>query len=612
MARKITKTQNLTKKNLMDTFLFEAAWEVCNQVGGIYTVIRSKIPSVISKWGYENYCLLGPYIYEQVAAEFDPITDYDDEIGRTVEVMRQSGYDIHYGHWLVSGRPRVVLFNPFTIKYKIDLIKYELWEHNSISTPGGDELLDNTLAFGYQIKEFFKILTGLKTSTKTILAHFHEWMAGSPIPGIRYENIPVRTVFTTHATLLGRYLAMNSPSFYGDLPFFDWAKEAKHFNIEAQVNIERAAAHGANVFTTVSDVTALECKYLLGRQPEIILPNGLNITRYEAVHKFQNLHVTYKEKIHEFVMGHFFPNYSFDLEQTLYFFTSGRFEYQNKGFDLTLEALARLNWKMKEAKMNQTVITFFITKRPFHSINSNVLQSRAVMEEINRICTDIQNQVGEKLFYSITASTTYKLPDLNQLVSDHLRLKLRRTIQSWKSNGMPSVVTHNIYDDATDPLLGFLRVSGLINKPDDKVKIVYHPDFLSPSNPLFRLEYGQFVRGCHLGLFPSYYEPWGYTPLECLASGIPAITSDLAGFGDYVIKNVPDYEEKGIYVVNRRYKSFNDAAEQMANTMFGIVQQTRRERIARRNNTEASSVGFDWNELRVFYDMAYKMALNND
>ncbi|PIE86073.1 MAG: glycogen synthase [Bacteroidia bacterium] len=600
----------LSAKQVSKTMLFEIAWEVCNQVGGIYTVIRSKLPSVKKTWGDDNYCLLGPYIYEQAAAVFEPITDSSDPIAQAVKLMSDNGFnDVHYGRWLVSGRPRTVLFNPFTVFNKLNEIKYELWEHHGISTPGDDDMMNKIVAFGYQVKEFFKFLTSHDICTREIIAHFHEWMAATPIPEIRREKMPVKVVFTTHATLLGRYLAMNANNFYSHLPYFDWEKEANHFNIYPQVFIERAAAHGSHIFTTVSDVTALECKYLLGRNPDTILPNGLNTHRYEAVHEFQNLHVTNKAKIHEFSMSHFFPCYSFDLDKTLYFFTSGRYEYQNKGFDITLEALARLNWKMKEANHDHTVITFFVTRQPYHNINPRVMESRAMMEEIGRICKNIEKQIGERLFRSITSNQIYKFPDLNKELEDYWRLRLRRTIQQWKSGTLPSVVTHNLVDDSKDEILNFVRTAQLINRPDDKVKIIYHPDFISPTNPLFRMEYGDFVRGCHLGIFPSYYEPWGYTPLECIASGIPAVTSDLAGFGDYVLRHIENPAEKGIFVVNRKDKSFDESAEQLANILFDFVNQKRRERISGRNTTEASSLDFDWDKLRTYYDKAYKQAL---
>ena len=287
--------------------LFEIAWEVCNQVGGIYTVIRSKVPSVVKK-KRDNYCLIGPYIPHQVGAELEPITDLSDPIGRTVQFMRDNGYDVYYGHWLVTGHPRVVLFNPYHVYYKLGHMKYEFWEHHKISL-SDDDLINKVVSFGYQVKEFFSIFCSPNFNGSTpIVAHFHEWMAGVPIPEIKRNKLPIKIVFTTHATLLGRYLAMNDLDFYNNLPNYNWAKEAKYFNIEPSVYIERAAAHGAHIFTTVSEVTALECEHLIGRKPEKILPNGINIKRFEAMHEFQNLHLKYKEQIHEFVMGHFFPS----------------------------------------------------------------------------------------------------------------------------------------------------------------------------------------------------------------------------------------------------------------------------------------------------------------
>ena len=585
--------------------LFEIAWEVCNQVGGIYTVIRSKVPSVVKK-RRDNYCLIGPYIPQQVGAELEPITDLSDPIGRAVQFMREKGYDVYYGNWLVTGHPRVVLFNPYHMYYMLGHMKYEFWEHHKISL-SDDDLINKVVSFGYQVKEFFSIFCLPEfNGSNPVIAHFHEWMAGVPIPEMKRNKLPVKIVFTTHATLLGRYLAMNDLNFYNSLPYYNWAKEAKYFDIEPSVYIERAAAHGAHLFTTVSEVTALECEHLIGRKPEKILPNGINIKRFEAMHEFQNLHLKYKEQIHEFVMGHFFPSYSFDLSKTLYFFTSGRFEFHNKGFNLTLEALARLNWRLKQANADITIVCFFITPQPNSSINANVLNSRFLMEEVRDTCDEILSQLSKRTFTSIASESKLKMPDLNSLVDEHLEFKLRRLMQSWKSSNLPPVVTHNMINDEKDEILNYVRMSNLINKPEDKVKVVYHPDFLSQTNPLFRMDYGQFVRGCNLGVFPSYYEPWGYTPLECLASGLPAVTSDLSGFGDYVINNVEEYAHNGIFVNHRRNNGFHDAANELTEQLFTFATMSLRERIALRNRAEEMSVMFDWETLGAFYDESYK------
>jgi len=431
-------------------------------------------------------------------------------------------------------------------------------------------------------------------------------MGGTAIPEIRWAGLPMTTVFTTHATLLGRYISMGDPWLYDHLPFVKWEEDARRFNIDAQVRLERAAAHGSHVFTTVSDVTALECEYLLGRRPDVILPNGLNIERFVALHEFQNLHRVCKTKIMEFVMGHFFPSYTFDLDQTLIFFSSGRYEYRNKGFDLTIEALARLNSMMKESPTGQTVVFFLISRQPFRSINADVLNRRAMMEELRKTCIAIKDQIGERLFASVAAGM---LPRVDEIVDEYWRLRLRRTMLAWRTKKLPSVVTHDLYDDASNEVLCAFRRLNLINLREDPVKVVYHPDFISSTDPLFGMDYDHFVRGSHLGIFPSQYEPWGYAPLECAALGNPSITSDMTGFGSYVQKNLPDHDERGILVVNRRHTSFEAAVDQLARMMFGFLKLDRRGRIALRNKVESSSELFDWSNLGRHYAAAHRLAL---
>lgn len=604
-----TALRKINQKSINNSLLVEIAWEVINQVGGIYTVIRSKTPVSVEKWG-SHYCVLGPYMPTHAASEFEPIENPKDPFYKAVLKMREMGYGVHYGVWLVSGRPTSILFDLGSVMHRLSEIKYLLWENHGISSPDNDFLLNDVMAFGEMVQVFLTLLSDKSITTKHIIAHFHEWMAASGLPALRKNQVPVTTVFTTHATLLGRYLAMNDAQFYDHLPFIDWQKEARHFNIEASVGIERAAAHGAHVFTTVSEVTASECRQLLGRNPDLLLPNGINNVRFEALHEFQNLHLEYKNKIHQFTMSHFFSTYTFDLDKTLYFFTSGRYEYLNKGYDLTLEALARLNHRLVSENSEITIVMFFITKRPFHSMNPQILQSRAVLEEFKYTLEAIKKQVGDRMLFEAMAQNDSRLPEMSKFVDDYWRLRYRRTLQSWRSKSLPPVVTHNLVDDANDEILNFLRSSNLINHKHDRVKIVYHPDFINYTNPLFSMEYAQFVRGCHLGVFPSYYEPWGYTPLECIASGVPAITSDLAGFGGYVVNNVNDYDNNGIYVIRRQNRDFDRAAQQLADRMYRYIKLSRRERITLRNKVEGSSVQFDWNTLGKFYDQAYQMALD--
>lgn len=594
-----------TPQRQAEPLLLECSWEVCNQLGGIYTVLRSKVPSMISRWG-SRYCLLGPYNHQAAQVEFEP-APLVGAIGQVVKQMREMGFGAHYGRWLVTGRPHVVLLNYLDMFRHLHEVKYRLWADHGISTPGDDELINNVIGFGEAARLFLSLLGQKESGRRKIVCHFHEWMAGAAVPMLRKENWPGSIVFTTHATLLGRYLAMHDPGFYDHLPFYDATKEAKHFNVESQHSIERAAAHGSHVFTTVSDVTAEECQHLLGRPVDLLLPNGLNIQRFAALHEFQNLHAKYKDRLHEFTTGHFFPSYNFDLDTTLYFFTSGRYEYRNKGLDVTIEALARLNHRLQQAGTPVTVVFFIITKAPVRSINVTALQSRAMLREFREATDGITRDIGERLFQATTAGT---IPDLNTLIDDYWRLRLRRTMHAWKRDLPPLIVTHDLVDDQKDAILNQLRHCHLFNNRHDAVKIVYHPDFITATNPLFGMDYDQFVRGCHMGVFPSYYEPWGYTPLESIALGVPAITSDLSGFGSYLQQLRPDHEEKGVYILNRRYHDFDHNAHELAERMFRFCQMSRRDRIALRNSVESFSEHFDWHNLGRRYHEAHELALD--
>jgi glycogen synthase len=588
----------------VEPLLMEIAWEVCNQVGGIYTVLRSKVPSMVSRWG-SRYCLVGPYNHDTAEVEFEP-APLVGAVGQAVKQLQEMGYVAHYGRWLVSGRPHVVLLDISSVGGVANEVKHRIWTDHGVPS-SNEQSINEAVAFGEMCRALLSMLSQKESQRRHLVAHFHEWQAGLAIPMLRRENWPGSLVFTTHATLIGRYLATSNSSFYDHLPFLDGDKEAGNFNVLAQHMIEKAAAHGSHVFTTVSDVTAQECTHLLGRTPDMLLPNGLNIRRFTAIHEFQTLHETYKQRLHEFTIGHFFPSYSFDLENTLYLFTSGRYEYLNKGMDLTIEALARLNHRLRETASPVTVVCFIITKAPFKSINVKALQTRAMLNEFRTAADAIKQDVGDRLFREVASGT---IPDLNSLMDDYWRLRLRRAIHAWKSKTPPSIVTHDLVNDADDPVLNQLRTCRLFNLESDPVKVVFHPDFVQATNPLFGMEYDQFVRGCHLGVFPSYYEPWGYTPLESIALGVPAVTSDLSGFGSYLKQLMPDHASKGIYVVPRRNSDFNRASEELTDRLFRYVSLSRRDRVVLRNSVESFSEHFDWHNLGRRYHETHDLALD--
>jgi glycogen(starch) synthase len=430
-------------------------------------------------------------------------------------------------------------------------------------------------------------------------------MAGIALPRIRHLNLPIATVFTTHATILGRYVASNDPNFYSNLSWMNPDEAARHYMIWSKYAIERASAHSAHIFTTVSEVTACEAQYLLGRKPEFVLPNGLNAHRFTALHEFQNLHLKYKERIHEFVMGHFFPSYSFDLDRTLYFFTSGRYEYLNKGMDVFIEALHSLNQRLKTLAKPPTVVAFIITRGNTKNLNVASLQNHLRFEDLKATCREMESTLSQRI---LDAAARGRMPTYEDLLTDEFQVRLKRSILNRKSNQWPPVVTHDMWDDANDPVLRHLRHRNLINAPGDPVKVVFHPDFVTLTS-LFSLDYDQFVRGCHMGIFPSYYEPWGYTPLECLALGLPTVTTDLSGFGAYVEKHVPDALQNGTLVLNRSKLPADECIDQLASFLLKFCELSRRERISLRNRAERLTERFTWDVMAAHYHRAHAEAL---
>jgi glycogen(starch) synthase len=394
--------------------------------------------------------------------------------------------------------------------------------------------------------------------------------------------------------------------FYNNLRLFDVDAESGQRGIYHRYCIERAASHSADVFTTVSHITAYESEALLKRKPDGVLPNGLNVVKFAAVHEFQNLHAIAKEKIHDFVRGHFYGHYDFELDNTLYFFTAGRYEFRNKGVDMFLESLARLNQRLKSIGSKVTVVAFIIMPAATHSFTVETLKGHAVVKQLKDSVSDIQKEIGKRIF---EAAARGQYPDVKALLTAEELVTLKRRIYALKRDSLPPVVTHNMADDTNDPILGSIRRLGLFNHSSDRVKVVYHPEFLNASNPLFGLDYEEFVRGCHLGVFPSYYEPWGYTPAECTVMGVPSITTNLSGFGCYMEEIIETPDDYGIYIVDRRLKSIDESVNHLTEKMLSFCTKSRRQRINLRNRTERLSDILDWKRMGLEYVKARHLGL---
>uniref|UniRef100_A0A8D3E727 Glycogen [starch] synthase n=1 Tax=Scophthalmus maximus TaxID=52904 RepID=A0A8D3E727_SCOMX len=549
-----------------DLLLFEVAWEVTNKVGGIYTVIQTKAKITADEWG-ENYYMIGPYFEQNFQTQVEACEPPNPTIRKAMNTLIENGCQVHFGHWLIEGSPYVILFDIASAAWNLERWKGDLWQTCNIGLPYHDREANDSLILGSLIAWFFKEVSW-SVNKPNVICHFHEWQAGPGLILSRSRKIPMATVFTTHATLLGRYLCAGNTDFYNNLGRFNIDKEAGERQIYHRYCLERAAVHCAHVFTTVSEITAVEASHMLHRRPDVVTPNGLNVKKFSAMHEFQNLHSTSKARIQEFVRGHFYGHLDFNLEKTLFFFIAGRYEFSNKGADIFLESLSRLNYMLR-VRNDVTVVVFFIMPAETNNFNVESLKGQAVRKQLWDTAHTVKEKFGKKLYDALLKGT---IPDMNSILDRDDFTIMKRAIYA--------------------------------------TQIIFHPEFLSSTSPLLPMDYEDFVRGCHLGVFPSYYEPWGYTPGECTVMGIPSVTTNLSGFGCFMEEHVSDPAAYGIYVMDRRFRSADDSCNQLTQFMFSFCQQSRRQRIIQRNRTERLSDLLDWRYLGRFYIHARHLALS--
>ncbi|XP_078530196.1 glycogen [starch] synthase, liver isoform X1 [Lissotriton helveticus] len=609
-----------------ELLLFEVAWEVTNKVGGICTVLQTKAKVTADEWG-ENYFMIGPYFEHNVKTQVEILEPQNPAIKRAMDTLNGNGCQVYFGRWLIEGSPYVVLFDIASAAWNLDLWKGEFWDVCQIGIPYHDREANDALIFGSLTSWFLKEITDQLQDQTNIITHFHEWQSGAGLILSRYRKIPIATIFTTHATLLGRYLCAGNADFYNRLEQTKGRRKQadgvstqpqkhKQFNIDKEAGdreiyhrycMERAAVHCAHVFTTVSEITGIEAEHMLMRKADVITPNGLNIKKFSAMHEFQNLHVMYKSKIQEFIRGHFYGHLDFNLEKTLFFFIAGRYEYTNKGADIFLESLARLNFLLRVHKSDVTVVVFFIMPTKTNNFNVETLKGQAVRKQLWDTAHSVKEKFGKKLYEALLKG---EIPEWNKILDRDDLSTMKRAIFSTQRQSLPPVTTHNMIDDSTDPILNTIRRIGLFNNRTDRVKVILHPEFLSSTSPLLPMDYDEFVRGCHLGVFPSYYEPWGYTPAECTVMGIPSVTTNLSGFGCFMQEHVADPASYGIYIVDRRFRAPDESCNQLTQFLYGFCQQSRRQRIIQRNRTERLSDLLDWRFLGRFYKHARHLSLS--
>ena len=584
--------------------LFEASWEVCNKVGGIFTVLSSKARHM--KKRYRNgYYLIGPYFEEKSRAVFKEEA-IPEKYESVCEQLKKEGIVCHFGFWLIEGEPKVILIDFKDLWPKIDSIKKELWESFKLDSLDSPYDFNEPVLWSWAVGNLMDKLGKVNNDKKTVV-QAHEWLSGAIILYLKKNNSKVSTVFTTHATTLGRTIAGHGNDLYSIIDKIDPTQEARKYGVQAKHNMEKISAATANVFTTVSQITAMEAEYILGRRADVILPNGLDMTKFPSFEKTALKHKKYRNRLRQFVLYYFFPYYKIDLKNTLFYFTASRYEFHNKGLDIFIDSLAELNKRMKKNKSKKTVVTFFFVPTGTDGIRPEIIEAREAFRDIKDLLEEEENDTKENLLYTITSEERISE---KSIFDKGFVLGMKRKLLRLKSkSGSAPLTTHKLIDNENDPIIKAFRKAGLENKEEDKVKVIFYPIYLTGADGLGDLDYYQSIQACHLGVFPSYYEPWGYTPLETGALGVASLTSNLSGFGKYFYNDLHNKKVPGIYILDIE----NQKKEKMIKNFIDIIYKytlfTKRKRID--NKIQARKVAFaaDWKNFVTHYIEAHNLAM---
>lgn len=581
-------------------FLFEVSWEVCNKVGGIYTLLKAKAAET-NRYYRGNYYLVGPYFADKAKGEFEELP-----VGRLkslFEELKIKGIKCHFGKWLIEGEPKVILIDFKNYWPQKNQIKKELWESYEIDSLRAGFDFDEPVVWSWTVGKLIEKIAE-KFLREKIVVHFHEWLSGAALLYLKEHSIKVGTVFTTHATTLGRTLVYNGIDFYSILEKIDPDKEIYRYNITAKHQLEKKSAQISDVFTTVSEITALEAKYFLGKKPDILLPDGLDLREFPVPEEIPLQQRIQNSRLREFVISYFFPWYSFDLDNTLFYFTAGRYEFRAKGVDILIKALYRLNQKLKAKRSRKTIIAFFLVPTGTKKIKDEIIKNKELFEDIKDALEDVSWETKSRILYAIVKGEEISK---KTLFKREFLLSLKQKLLRFKQEGLPPLSTHDL-NDPQDIILRSLQASGLQNRVQDRVKVVFYPIYLNGHDGLSNLSYREFILACDLGIFPSYYEPWGYTPLETAASGVPAITTDAAGFGRYSQKINANDKNPGIFVIKRFGKSDAESINSLSNLLYKFSQFSDQRREDNKFRARKIATLADWKLLIRNYIKAHNKA----
>ena len=584
--------------------LFEASWEVCNKVGGIYTVVKSKA-SLIQQAYKDNYYLIGPYIPEKAAGEFLEGL-MPENMKRVFSELSEQGIVCRFGKWLIPGQPNTILIDFLGYKKNINGIKRELWENFKVDSLRAQEDYNDPLVWSYCTGIILNKLSESGFQNKRIVAHFHEWLSGAGILYLKMKKAKIGTVFTTHATVLGRILSSMKIDIYNIWNQINPDAEAVKYSVESKHSLEKQSSLNSDIFTTVSETTALEAEHFLGRKPDVLVYNGLDISKFPTFEEISIKHRIQRDKIKEFLFYYFFPYYTFDIKETLFYFIAGRNEVRDKGIDIFIKALGELNKRLREKKSKKTIVAFIWVPSNVRGIRAEVIENRILYQDVKESLDDVQDETHKNIIYTFIAN---KEINSKEIFDENFLLEMKAKAARISKKGLPSISTY--YTDENDEILNLIRAAGLTNDKESPVKIVYYPTYLSGADGLLNQNYYEAMQGSHLGVFPSYYEPWGYTPLEAGALGVSSVTTDLAGFGRYIKEQYKkEIEHKhGIFVLSRMNKSDKEVVNELAEVMLKFSMLTANERIASKLHARHLAAKADWRGLVENYIEAHNRAL---
>ncbi len=584
----------------------EVSWEVCNKVGGIYTVVASKAAEMVKRYG-NKYFLIGPYFPAKLMGTFEE-TVPPEECKGCIEDLKKEGLEVHTGKWLIKGNPNVILIDFANYTKNKDDIKKQLWEGFGIDSLNTeyfdfDEPVVWSWAAGRVVEEMQHVWK------EGIVAQFHEWLSGAGLLYLRKKNVPVGTVFTTHATTIGRAMASADINIYKDIDKINADEEAKKRGpgCWAKHLLEKACAKNSHVFTTVSEITGIEAENFLERKPDVLLFNGLDLSKFPTFEQASIKHRQFKARIKEFLTYYFFPYTRFDMDNTLFYFLAGRYEFRDKGIDVYIKALADLNERLKKQKDSKTVVAFIWVPGNIRSIRPQLLESKQLYMDIHDSVEDSADEIESRITYLLASDTKITNETIfDAEFSQEMKPKVRRFLSL---KGWPPISTHEVFDENKDAIMRALWDSGLDNSPDDKVKVIFYPIYLTGADGLLDTSYYESMQGCHLGIFPSFYEPWGYTPLEAAALGVSSVTTDLAGFGRYLCAECKQGKYPGIFVLKRFGRTDEQIVKELADMMEEYAKFSMHERVENKIMAQRVAGTADWKFFADRYVEAHNKAL---